>query len=612
MADDLAVLYTDKKVQTLEKKLKKVYKQAEKDIDAKLKTFTEKSAAKEKAYLQKVANGTMSQEAFDHWKQGQVFYGENWKAQQKSIAKVLSNANSVANEMINGEKADVFAFAGNYTAYDMEHGFNANFGFDLYSEKSVERLVRDNPKILPKPKVNIPKDERWNMQNIRSQVTQGIIQGESIPKIAKRLSENVTNRNAKQMTMHARTAMTSAQNGGRQERYKEAQALGIKFHKVWLATLDSRTRDTHQDLDGQAVLPDEYFQIGKEKILFPGDPNAEPALVYNCRCTLITKLDDYPAEYKRRAKNEAGDGYDIVPGDMTYNEWAAAKVKTGNVQPAGKTQTAEPAKPKPALSELTKIKATMSEEDYKEFYGLVNGNEYVHDIYENYAGDVAVTKISNSGYYNKYGGVHYSMEKDEKFDTLAHEFGHAFDDRARDAFNVSYGEIDLLNDRCKIGSGRKNMFERVPSSSDEYLTALRKDREIIRNAVLDADTRYKWNHDNASAGLQDLADGLFATQDSRDHHLRWGHGNSYYNRKYNRDVKMFDKQKDLQDAYKELGFDASNQNKVKNITRNYETASELWANQMSALTTGGKSLEYMEQYAPNTLGVLKKLLKGVS
>ena len=323
MADDLGVIYTDKKLQMLERQLHEIYAEAQKDIDKKLADFVEKSSKREHLYLTRVKNGTMTQEAFDHWKQGQVFYGENWKAQQASIAKVLSDTNSVATQMINGEKADVFAFNGNYTAYDIEHGFGVNFGFDLYNADSVTRLVRDEPKLLPKSKLSIPKDQRWNMQNIRSQVTQGIIQGESIPKIAKRLSEVVPDRNEKQMVMHARTAMTSAQNGGRQLRYEEAEKLGIKLKRVWKATLDNRTRDTHQELDGQKVKVDEPFEVDGMQIMFPGDPNAEPSLVWNCRCGLTQELEDYPRHFDRRAKNEDGT-YEIV-SDMTYKEWVQMK-----------------------------------------------------------------------------------------------------------------------------------------------------------------------------------------------------------------------------------------------------------------------------------------------
>ena len=604
MADDLGVLYTDRKLSALEKKIAKEYKQAQKDIEKKTREFFNKAQKKDHVMQSRLKAGKITQEEYDHWKQGKIFYGENWKAQQESIAKVLADTNKVATAMINGEKADVFAFNGNYTGYQLEHGFGVNFGFDLYSEKSVERLLRDNPKLLPPKKLDPAKDNPWNMRNIRSQVTQGLIQGESIPKIAKRLSEVVPNRNEKQMVLHARTAMTSAQNGGRQERFKEAEKLGIKFKKVWIATFDNRTRDSHRDLDGQAVKPDEPFRWGDEFINFPGDPGADPALVYNCRCTLGTELDDYPRTFTRRVQEDGS-----IIADQSYREWEASKQNAGQVQQVITPQTATPAQPAPELlRELSKVKATMSEDDYNTFYGMVQGNEYVEWLYDGYEDTIPVQQ-DGGGFYNKYSGVHYGMEKEDKFSTVSHEYAHAFDDRARAEFDVTYNEVDRLNKAVSDGWGIKyEPFKRTPSQCDEYLEAIRKDKEILREAIKQKMTRDELNGDDFSAGVQDLCDGLFGTQDSREYHLKWGHGNKYYNRKYNNNVKGY-AETQIKDAFKELGFDASNQAKVKNLTRLYETSSELWANQAAALTTRSGALDYMEYYCPNSMAVIKRLLK---
>ena len=245
MADDLGVAYTDRKQKDIERSLRRIYKQAQDDIKAKTNDFFAEAKKEEEMLLKQVKEGSITQEAFDRWKKQEVFTGDSWESQQKNIAKVLANTNDFANSMIRGEQFNVFAFNANYTAYNIENGFGTSFGFDLYSKESVSRLIKDKPNILPFKKLDKKKDERWNFKNIRSQIAQGIIQGESIPKIAERLSSVVPNRDQKQMVMHARTAMTAAQNGGRMERYKEAEDLGIKFKKVWLATPDDRTREEH-------------------------------------------------------------------------------------------------------------------------------------------------------------------------------------------------------------------------------------------------------------------------------------------------------------------------------------------------------------------------------
>ena len=335
MADDLGVLYTDKELLDMERKVTLLYEQAGKDIEQKLADFTEKMAKKEKILLERVKAGKMTQKAFDEWKAGVVFRSKQWTDKMNQISNVLANVNTVAVNILREKQIGVFAMNANYAAYTFEHGAGLAFGFDLYDEKTVARLLKDNPNVLPFKKLDKAKDVKWNFKNIRSQITQGILQGESIPKIAKRLSEVVPNRNKKQMVLHARTAMTAAQNSGRQERYEEAEALGIKFKKVWLATLDRRTRDAHRELDGEKVPQDESFYVWGYEIRFPGDPWARPELVYNCRCTMETELDEYPSNFSRRAYREwtDEDGKEhresYVIEDMTYREWELWKQSGG-------------------------------------------------------------------------------------------------------------------------------------------------------------------------------------------------------------------------------------------------------------------------------------------
>jgi hypothetical protein len=61
---------------------------------------------------------------------------------------------------------------------------------------------------------------------------------------------------------------------------------GLVLNKQWVAATDERTRIDHTSADGQIVGPDEMFEIGGESMAFPGDPNASPENVINCRCVL--------------------------------------------------------------------------------------------------------------------------------------------------------------------------------------------------------------------------------------------------------------------------------------------------------------------------------------
>ena len=92
---------------------------------------------------------------------------------------------------------------------------------------------------------------------------------------------------------NARTMVTGAENKGRQDSYARATADGIILHKEWLATNDGRTRHWHAELDGQTVPQDKPFSNAVGLIMFPGDPGAHPANVYNCRCSMAAVVKGF-------------------------------------------------------------------------------------------------------------------------------------------------------------------------------------------------------------------------------------------------------------------------------------------------------------------------------
>ena len=320
--------WTDIYTWRLEKRIREIYEEAQRDIDKKMADFQKNRLIKMKIQHEKLLKGEITQEEYGNWLKGQVFQGQQWETKKRQIIGVISNANAIATKIANEQRGNVFVENSNYQAYLLEHGAGINFGFGLYDSSSVVRLVRnrENGTILPMWKVNEPKDYTWNSKVVSNAITQGIIQGERLDRIAARLSDGLCTKNRNKMLTFARTGMTQAQNAGRLDRLGEAQKMGIKVHKEWMATLDERTRTMHQMLDGKKVPINKPFRVDNYEIDYPGDPAAHPAMVYNCRCTLVGDLDDYPSEYER---------YDNINGkpiaNMTYQQWMDEK--NGVVRP---------------------------------------------------------------------------------------------------------------------------------------------------------------------------------------------------------------------------------------------------------------------------------------
>ena len=306
---DLAHKATDKEIERLGRKFYKLYREALDEIESKATSYFEQFSKEDEKKKVELKAGDITQSEYFAWRNARMATGKRYTNMINDIAADLANTDQIAMKMIGEKLPDVYAINSNYAAYQICEQTGANISFDLVDHNTVERLLRDDPDLLPQPRVDIPKDERWNAQKVRSALTQGILQGDSIPKIANRLQQ-VTDMDNRAAVRNARTMCTGAQNAGRLDRYHEAEELGIKLDKEWMATLDERTRDSHRHLDREVVPVDEPFS---NKLMYPGDPDGEPAEVYNCRCTMVSKIRGHEYKNDKRWSN--------LPEGMSYNDW---------------------------------------------------------------------------------------------------------------------------------------------------------------------------------------------------------------------------------------------------------------------------------------------------
>lgn len=90
----------------------------------------------------------------------------------------------------------------------------------------------------------------------------------------------------------------------------EQQLTGEEMHKVWVCTLDRRTRDSHFKADGQRVPLDGKFMVGGHECDHPGDQHLPAHEAINCRCTtvLLEADEPLPDETDRQTERERPDG----------------------------------------------------------------------------------------------------------------------------------------------------------------------------------------------------------------------------------------------------------------------------------------------------------------
>lgn len=287
---DKAHRLTDKKLEEMEKRLSAIYSASQKDIQKKADEYFDKFKKADEEKRKLVKQGKLTDEEYKTWRQNKIMYGKRFTAMKEDVAKQLLNVNQTATAYINGELPEVYTL--NYNALAESVDGLGGYSFTLTDPDTIKHLATTDKNLLPFRELDPAKDIPWNMKKINGQVLQGIVQGESVQKISKRIM-NVQEMNKDAAIRSARTIVTGAENKGRMDSYKRAEADGIVLEKEWIATSDSRTRDWHEELDGQTRPIDEPFENAIGKIMFPGDPSADGANVYNCRCTLVSKVKEF-------------------------------------------------------------------------------------------------------------------------------------------------------------------------------------------------------------------------------------------------------------------------------------------------------------------------------
>ena len=318
----------DDMLKDVEKRIQKEYQQAAREVEQKLNRYLEQFEKNDSKMLKMLDAGEITRKEYTDWRTKQMMMGEKWKSMRDQLSDVYVNADKAAHKMVNEHKLDVYALNHNYGTYEIEREAKVDTMYSVYDKDTVARLVKDNPKLLPNPgkatseKIRQGKLKRWNEQKIQSVMTQGVLQGESIPKIAKRLSTTVGAMGAREAISYARTMTTSAENAGRLDSYKRAEELGLKTMKQWLSAHDGRVRRSHREVDGEAVPVDQPFS---NDLMYPGDMDGPPEEVYNCRCTLIGGFEGFMQDFAGTFQSkEFG----------SYEEW-----KEGHYDPSSPSRT---------------------------------------------------------------------------------------------------------------------------------------------------------------------------------------------------------------------------------------------------------------------------------
>lgn len=255
----------------------------------------------------------------------------------------------------------------NRTAFQIAKG--TGVGTNIYSLN--DKLVNT---VIKKPWAPDGKnfsDRIWGdkdklINTLHTEMTQAFIRGDSLEKLADKIAEKmkVSKANASRLVYTESAAYSS------RARLKSYQDLGVEKYEI-VATLDNRTSDICQDMDGK-VFDLKDYEVGV---------TANPFHV-RCRTTTAPYFDDMEGE--RAARNEVTGETEYVPADITYKDWKEKYISKNPVEKTEKSGIIKEIRENSTILknlELNKVefkkveKLSRELEDYEIVMRLAGGDE---------------------------------------------------------------------------------------------------------------------------------------------------------------------------------------------------------------------------------------------
>ena len=309
---------TDKSLDAMEKYVRSIYLRSVREIYKSWQKFFEKERKRidklqedyEKA--KKSGDKTLIKEtgiALEREKKKETVQNKRFQDAVRQTAENLLHVNETAVEYLNGRLPETYVT--NFNAVgELCEGAVTGYSYNIVDENTVRELAMSDTSLLPYKEIDPAKDIAWNVRQMKSEVLQGILQGENMQTIAKRLS-NVIGMNENSAVRNARTMVTAAENKGRQDGFYQAEEDGIILEKYWLCVHGERTREAHaaagNDYSKSKSIPQSQpFIVGGEKLMFPGDNSmgASGWNLYNCRCSVAAVVKGFKKAQVQKAMAE--------------------------------------------------------------------------------------------------------------------------------------------------------------------------------------------------------------------------------------------------------------------------------------------------------------------
>ena len=253
---------------------------------------------------------------------------KQYKKLEALMLDALYKANNTAIEAMEKHKYKVYQQNYNEAGNGLKKALNG-YDFKPISEEDAHFAN------LTELTVNKTKLDKWNRNGIRTGMQSGTIMMMGAGAIAAMVVSRMISRNQRIANENAEGVVYDASSLGVYDGIARTNDEGYDTLKKWIAVLDSRTRDSHRDLDGEEIPLDEEF---KPNLMRPRDPNAPPAERKYCRCKLGYSTGGRPNRTRAARQGEVTGSYlldssfrgtrTVTVPNMNYREWQKWRSKS--------------------------------------------------------------------------------------------------------------------------------------------------------------------------------------------------------------------------------------------------------------------------------------------
>ena len=324
---DTAHRLTDEKLEEIEKRLSAIYSMAGKTVQKKMSDYAKSIDEKSSELLQAYKDAETEDEKRKAKKAYIRFYRQVVKSKEFSalsanVADELYQANVQASEYINSQTPSIYALNYNYINAEIAKDI------DVFTPQEITDAEAEKYSGYTQQTIDHKKDTDWNKDNLKKSVIAGSLLLIGASAIMKRSANSTVEKNRNSASMHSNGMGTDAENKARLDGMYRAEDMGNSITKIWIATLDNRTRDAHAERDGEEIALDDEFAPGLSR---PRDPNGALSEICNCRCSLkygvgqskgktrSSRLGAVTGSYKKPSSFKGTISDEIA--NMTYEEW---------------------------------------------------------------------------------------------------------------------------------------------------------------------------------------------------------------------------------------------------------------------------------------------------